>query len=595
MPRSQLLWRLYAGYVITIIISTLIVGVLVSRQVTENSSQEIHQSLTVRTALLAEIALQSFGENLNSINFDKLQTAITELGQSTQSRLTIINVDGVVLADSHEQTVNMDNHAKRPEITHARESGFGTTSRFSQTLQQQMIYRAQGIYDSKGEIVGFVRVSLALDYLDNKLSELRLIVLWGAVAAALTALFLGFVFAKKISTPLIRMTEVALAISNGDYEKRIAVNRQDEIGQLAKAFNRMAQVSEQRMKEITADNNRLAMIFAGMVEGVIGVDHRQYISHINQAAAGLLDISATNSINRPIWEVVRIPEITQSMELAMDTGQVVKQQLRRATEAEDLVVDIYVAALSNDSVGSLGAVIVLNDISELDRLIRVRRDFVANASHELKTPITAIRGLTETILDDVDMEAQVKQNFIEKIQSQNLRLSSLVTDLMTLSRLESDSVEQSHQVVNFSHLVCQAVKMAEASCLESKQTLILQEPDEDLKVIGDPQALSQMIDNLLDNAIKYSPEGGDIQLSLEKRARWLNLKVRDAGIGISPQYQLRVFERFYRVDKARSRELGGTGLGLSIVKNIAEQHGGSVSLQSQVGAGSTFTVVLPLN
>lgn len=611
MFRSQLLWRLYAGYVVIILSAMLIVGVLVSREVANNGMEEIHHSLEARSQMLLEIARQALrdetvqakakiksgDDNTHTPGFPpsrSLQQVVVELGENTDSRLTVIAAEGRVIADSQESPGNMDNHGLRPEIIDARKHGSATTSRFSQTLQQEMIYRALRVTD-KGGAIGFVRVSLPLRTIDKKVLQLRRIVLFSTGVSALAALLLGFYFAKRFSDPLIRMTEVAEAISQGDYNRRISVEQHDEVGKLAAAVNRMARSSALRMEEITTDRNRLAMIFAGMVEGVIGVDENQKIIHVNRRAADLLELSISSCIDKPIWQEVRVQEINQALERAIAEQGVVKSQMRRSLEADDLVVNIYTVALRNDAGEPQGAVIVLHDISELDHLERIRRDFVANASHELKTPITAIRGLAETILDDANMPPETRHGFIERIHRQSLRLSSLVVDLMTISRLESDQSEQSFQSVNLSEAVRRSVSAARAACEQKQLTLTVDQVDDSVVVDGDIQGLCQLIDNLIDNAIKYTPAGGLISVRLMKDQATAELQVVDSGVGISPQHQQRIFERFYRVDKARSLDLGGTGLGLSIVKNIAQQHGGSVSLESKSGHGSTFTVKFPLS
>ncbi|MFT7563635.1 MAG: two-component system phosphate regulon sensor histidine kinase PhoR [Bacteroidia bacterium] len=593
MFRSQLLWRLYAGYVVIILISMLIVGTLVGRQVTQSGLEEIHNSLAVRSELLAEIAKRSLNETTQDTQNNILQQTVVRLGNNIKSRLTVIDRNGVVVADSQELPQNMDNHLQRPEIIDAIENGSAITSRFSQTLQQQMIYRALKVTENQ-ETIGIVRVSLSRTIIDNKLAQLRLIVLFGTGVSAIAALLLGFYFVKRFSDPLTRMTKIAEAISQGDFDRRINIQQQDEIGKLADAVNRMARNSAERMTELTSDRNRLAMIFTGMVEGVIAVDQKQRIIHINQAAATLLNVSMTSCINSLVWEEVRIPEITNALQQAMDTKGVVKARLRSIPGTDDLNVDIYTAALLNDDNDSVGAVIVLNDTSELDNLSRVRRDFVANASHELKTPITAIRGLTETILDDPEMEEQTRIRFTEKIHTQSLRLSTLVTDLMTISRLESDRVEQHFEPFNLVEVVRRSIGTASAACKDKQLSLEADLHENELTIDGDMQAINQLIDNLIDNAIKYTPSGGEIKVSLSRDNSNALLKISDTGVGINPEHHQRIFERFYRVDKARSRDLGGTGLGLSIVKNIVDQHGGSVSLESLEGSGTTFIVVLPL-
>ncbi len=613
MFRSQLLWRLYAGYVAIILFSMLIVGVLVAHQLTENSMAELHHSLAARSELFSEIAKAPLRESLarsdgsltpaeNSLieaegsltlAEGSFQKAVTQLGKSTGSRLSVIAVDGTVIADSQELAENMDNHGQRPEVIDAREKGYSTISRFSQTLQQQMIYRAKRVTDNQ-QTIGFVRVALPLSTIDRKLAQLRLIVLFGTGMSALAALLLGFYFARRFSEPLTRMTEVAEAISQGDYNRRINVQQRGEMGTLARAFNRMARNSEQRMAEITTDRNRLATIFAGMVEGVTSVDQDQNIIHINQAAADLLGLSISTCINKPIWEEVRVQEINRALEQAIKGQGIVKAQMRRSSETDDLVIDIYAATLGNSEAESIGAVIVLHDISELDHLMRIRSDFVANASHELKTPITAIRSISETILDDADMEENIRQSFIEKVHAQSLRLSALVSDLLAISRFESGQHQQSFDAVDLSMIARQSAATAVSACRQKQLTLTTDIPDDKLIIDGDMQALSQLIDNLVDNAIKYTPLGGEIFVHLSKNEGKAVFSVRDTGIGVSPQYQQRIFERFYRVDKARSRDLGGTGLGLSIVKNITEQHGGSVTIDSQLAHGPIFTVILPL-
>lgn len=596
MFNSRIFWRLYAGFAATVIISMLIVGFLVSRQVGDNGFQEINHSLAVRSELLAEVVRPFLKQSNHTTTLEKLQNTIAQLGNNTQSRLTVIAPDGTVIADSQESPDKMDNHQRRPEIINAKEKGFGNTTRFSTTLEKQMVYRALQVKDNL-QVLGFVRVSLPLDIIDEKLSQLRSIVLFGASIAAFSALLLGFYFSKRFSDPLTKMTNVAEAISKGDYSRRISVDNKDEIGVLAEAFNEMARSSAQRMTKITADHNRLTKIFEGMVEGVVAVDRDQCITDINQAGASILDLDMSNCLFKPLWEQARINEIGNSLEQAMASNQIIKTQMIRSSNTGDLVVDIHAVALRDENNEPIGAVIVLHDISEIARLEHIRRDFVANASHELKTPITAIRGLTETILDDSDMDTETRHRFMEKIHTQSIRLSDLVSDLMTISRLESGQTESSFQPFDLIATVHRSVATISSVSNDkhlSVNTTVNDDIDARLMLMGNQQEISQLIDNLLDNAVKYTPSGGSIDITIARQDKNVQLTVSDSGIGISPQDQLHIFERFYRVDKARSRQLGGTGLGLSIVKNIAEQHGGSVLLVSNPDSGSSFIIDLPL-
>jgi signal transduction histidine kinase len=358
----------------------------------------------------------------------------------------------------------------------------------------------------------------------------------------------------------------------------------------------MAQSAEKRLDEIETERNRLSIIFAGMVEGVIYINEHLQIIHVNQVAAKMFNLSNTSSINQPLAEQIPVPEITAAVQAAIANQGVVKTKIQNNDHAKNAeVIDIYVAALSNDLGESVGVVVVLNDISELAYLERVRRDFVANASHELKTPITVILGLAETILDYKEMPESMRTRFMGDIQTQTLRLSSLVTDLMSISRLETTQNGVISETVDLTASVKNALSNVDNICQEKKITLSNRLPKGEILINGDKEEINQLLDNLIGNAIKYTPSLGHVSVSLQALGEQARVIVKDTGIGISLSHQQRIFERFYRVDKARSRDLGGTGLGLSIVKNIVEKHKGTVSVSSIEDHGSTFTLLLPLS
>lgn len=592
--KPSLLRRLFVGYVVLILSLTIIVSLLISRQTTENTLQEIHHSLLIRAQFLAELSKSAFPRP-SQASLTPLNQKIIELGKKTQSRLTLISENGTVLADSEKAPQSMDNHASRPEIIAARQQHIVPTTRFSDTLHKKMIYLALPIVFEQ-KIQGFVRVSLPLTIIDKKLSQLRFALALSAFISALVALTLGYYFVGRFSAPLIKITAVAEAISKGDYSKRIITHQKDEIGLLADAFNLMAQNSEQRLDEIETERNRLAIIFAGMVEGVIYINEHLQIIHMNQVAAQMFNLSNISSINQPLAEQIPVPEITAAVQAAITSQGVVKTKIQHDDYTKNAeVIDIYVAALSNDLGESVGVVVVLNDISELAYLERVRRDFVANASHELKTPITVILGLAETILDYKDMPESMRTRFMGDIQKQTLRLSSLVTDLMSISRLETTQNGAISETVDLTASVKNALVNVGNICREKKITLSNQLPKGEVLINGDKEEINQLLDNLIGNAIKYTPSSGHVSVSLKALGEQAQIIVKDTGIGISLSHQQRIFERFYRVDKARSRDLGGTGLGLSIVKNIVEKHKGSISVHSIEDHGSTFTLLLPLS
>lgn len=562
-------------------------------KLSEEIESRIEKELIVQTELLAN----NIHENFTSPDQTPIATNVDQFYQTTNNRFTVIDPLGLVISDSHEDAGQMPNHIQRPEVQNAITSGSGQISRFSRTIGEDLNYYALAVYEEE-VLLGFVRSAYFISDMTAEISAgesdiNRSAIIVGLLGALIIAIA-SFLLERSVS----RLSLVASDISSGNFEGRVPEKNVLGLKRLAEVINQLARNSAANISDVTADRNRLATIFAGMVEGVIDVDQNQKILHINEAAANLLGIDATESTGKTVWEEVRQKEIVQALDQSIKTQAVVKTQINllssTSSNNEESIVDIYVASLSDDSGQPIGAVLVLHDITELKSLERIRTDFVVNASHELKTPITAIRGLSESVIDDKDIDADTLIHFINRIHSQSIRLSQLVVDLMSLSRLEVDDEDRQFDIINMNALVNSSAKSAEVAIEQKHQQLKLDITPEKIEVKGDRQNLSQLLDNLIDNAIKYTPENGKISVSLTIDNAEMILEVGDTGIGISPQFQQRIFERFYRVDKARSRSLGGTGLGLSIVKNIAERHSGDIQLMSQPGRGSTFSFRMPL-
>jgi two-component system phosphate regulon sensor histidine kinase PhoR len=305
-------------------------------------------------------------------------------------------------------------------------------------------------------------------------------------------------------------------------------------------------------------------------------------------------VAPERSLGRPIWEVTRVRQVADAIAATLAGAREVTEEVALEVGSQERIVQLHGARLENGEGGRVGAVLVLHDVTELRRLERIRRDFVANVSHELKTPITAIRGLVDTIIDDDEMPTSVRTEFLRKAQNQAIRLSLLVTDLLTLARLESADGIVEPERLDVREIVGRSVANFRPAAEVRSLSLETQVPEEPVMVQGDPEALELLVNNLLDNAVKYSRDGGRVSVRLVAADATARLEVEDDGVGISPEHHDRIFERFYRVDQARSRELGGTGLGLSIVKHICKAHHGSVSVRSTLGVGSTFEVTVPL-
>ncbi|MCP4658114.1 MAG: cell wall metabolism sensor histidine kinase WalK [bacterium] len=434
---------------------------------------------------------------------------------------------------------------------------------------------------------------MPLTALRERLAQLRGAVILGAVVASAWALMLGFVLARRVTRPLLAMATAAEQIAEDAYGQKVPVPSRDELGTLARAFNTMSEKLRDSVATVKADRGKLTAILSSMVEGVVAVDRDERVVHLNQGAAQLLEVKPADALGRPIWEVTRLREVPETLAEALRREQVVHRVVR-LPGAPDRFFDLQASPLRTGGDLPSGAVLVLSDLTELRRLETIRRDFVSNVSHELKTPVTAIRGLVETLVEDPEIEAATRQRFLGKIHNQAERLSNLVTDLVSLSRLEAEEAQPELGTIDVLEPVLQSVRglqpVSEARGLRIETELA----DAPLLVKGEEESLERAVTNLLDNAIKYSPEGGRIAVRAQAREGVALIEVEDEGPGIEPRHQERIFERFYRVDAARSRALGGTGLGLAIVKHTALALGGDVSLDSTPGEGSTFRIRLPL-
>ena len=587
--KSHYFWRTYLGYVVVALIGTT----LFAASLIKKTEQQVQESLDISLSVSAELLKIAISPALRNLNYQLIRETAESIAGLSKLRITIIDNNGLILADSHEDPFVMDNHFRRPEVQLAVINGIGRAQRYSFTLQEDFQYLAIPMY-SQSRLLGFARVAKSSSSLAADISQAQFLLLRNSAVATFFILLLAFYLAARQASKVAELTSVTEEISRGNFARRIPEGNNLGLKKMSEAINQMARSSAKSVTENTADSNRLSTIFTCMVEGVIDIGMDQNILHINEAAARMLSINEKSCIGKPLGQEIRNQEIINALEEAIKTHSVINTQIRLSKYKIQQIVELYVASLSDEDDNPIGAVLVLHDITELKNLERVRTDFVANASHELKTPITAIRGLTETILGDEEVDDETVKRFIGRVHLQSLRLSQLVGDLMAISRLESGHNNENFRKINFTDLIRKAVQEVQSIADENGHKLVTELTEEELEVYGDQQNLSQLADNLINNAMKYTTESGTITVKLLKDEETAELQVSDTGIGISPKYQNRVFERFYRVDKARSQSLGGTGLGLSIVKNIAEKHSGSVSVESRLGSGSTFIFRIPL-
>ena len=587
--KSSYFLRAFSGYTLITLLGASFILIASLNNVESRNLRELEGSMQVTANLLADsISPAKLADSSASLKLHvKKQSEIASL------RITLIDSFGDVLADSHQEPLAMDNHLRRPEIQAALVTGIGSTDRYSSTLGQEYRYLALPVNSTEG-VIGFVRVAKPLIEISAMVERENSVVTRNTIVIAAIILVLGFIFFGYQANSIDVVSKIAKDIASGKFDTRISAVSGVGLSEIAESFNQIARRSEQNYSKVSEDRNRLATVFTCMVEGVIDVDLTQNVLHINDAAARLLSVEPQSCIGQPIWHAIRNQSITDALDSAIQNNSVVNAQVDLQRASSSTALDIYAASLRNDRSEPIGAVLVLHDVTHLKNLERIRTDFVANASHELKTPITAIRAITETLLEAQEIEKETSAHFMERLHVQSLRLAQLIDDLMTISRLESSRGKEEFSRTNINELVIRSVTVAEVSATERDIRILTELPDTDLFLLVDGFDISQLIDNLLDNAIKYTKDHGFVTITLESDGEKATLRVSDNGLGISEEDQQRIFERFYRVDKARAQSLGGTGLGLSIVRNIAEKHNGTIGLESTIGVGSSFTFRLPL-
>jgi two-component system phosphate regulon sensor histidine kinase PhoR len=489
-----------------------------------------------------------------------------------------------------DNPTEVENHAHRPEIEAARNAGTGQATRYSATAGHTMMYVARRV-DEPHQPVSFVRVARPVTEVQEQAAHLHRLV-WGtAGATAGLALLLAFVLAARVARPLREVAEGAQRIAKGDYGHKVYVDRADEVGTLARAFNHMSAQLARQFVQLDEDRQQLRAVLSSMVEGVIAIDAGQRILFANDRAGLMLEFAAKQAPDRKLWEVVRQRPLQDLVRRVLSESRGASESLECGGPSGKTFA-VHVTQLPGEPVR--GAVLVFSDTTELRRLERLRQDFVANVSHELKTPLSVITACVETLIDGAVDDINSRGRFLASIGEQSGRLHALILDLLSLARIETGAEA----------LVLEDLPLEKAvrGCLErhqerarSKGQQVEVEPPAGEPVLAraDEEAAREILDNLVDNAVKYTPAGGTIRLCWWADGQTCCVEVRDTGIGIPESELPRVFERFYRVDKARSRELGGTGLGLSIVKHLAQAMQGNVRAASEVGKGTTFTVTLP--
>lgn len=591
IARRSFRFKLIASYILVVLVPLGFVAFFLDRTFEESALREITSSLTTQARLIER---QIAAERLQDNDIRYLETFVRALSPTTKCRITLIAAQGKVLADSErseEEVLRMENHLTRPEVKAAAAGASGADIHYSPTLKTEMLYVAVPIRDAAGSVAGILRLALPLEGVQKMLASTRRTILLGLLLAAISSAIVGSLVAARTTGPINRMIQISRRFAQGDFSRRIFDKPGDEIGELAETLNIMAQDIENKIKEIAAQNQKLAAAFTNMIEGIIIVDKATHIVSVNPAIERTFGVTQQDVRGRFFLEVIRNDGIAEIIHSVLEEG-------RPLSREASLVLPVRRTFQVNASPVFAGAVVdgclvVLHDITEMRRLETMRRDFVANASHELKTPLTSIKGFVETLLEGAVDDAEHNRAFLEIVRDHTERLNGLVNDLLSLSHLESKEITLEREAIDLRREVDEVVT-GFSSHVKKRRITVTNDIRTPFPCRGDTAKIKQVFTNLIDNAIKFNKEEGSIRISCETAGRdMVKISVEDSGIGIPEKSIPRIFERFYRVDKARSRELGGTGLGLAIAKHIVELHGGAIGVTSTEGLGSTFWFTLP--
>jgi two-component system, OmpR family, phosphate regulon sensor histidine kinase PhoR len=557
-------------------------------------ARRIYESYLFQEKSRLETTAKTLSKALSHDLSKDLQSWAGQYGALTGFRITLIDTGGKVLADNQSDPAQMDNHSNRPEFQQALDEGIGSSIRFSRTLGKNELYLAHRV--SQPGLPNLVlRLAQPLQEVSKGFHSTERDLFLISLFPFLLALGLGYFLTRSLIRRIGSIEEFSKNIADGNLSARVKEAGTDELGSLARSLNANADKMQRYINELAGEKNRITAILESMQAGVLATDAEGRVSLMNQALARILEVDTQASLGRKALEIVRNAELKEIFDNVLKEKRELTATLE-LTLSSPRSFEIVAVPLYETSPHSAGVVAVLHDITRQKKLETIRKDFVANVSHELRTPLTSIRGFAETLLEGALEDEKNNRRFVEIIKNHAIHLSNLTMDLLTLATLESDSVVLKYDPVDFEPLLREVVESIRPFGREKKQEVTLSIVDELPVIEADREKLRQVLRNLLDNAVKFTPEAGRISVraGLSSNGRSIEVHVRDGGIGIPSSDLPRIFERFYRVDKARSRDQGGTGLGLAIVKHILEAHQGTVEVKSTLGQGSDFSFSLPL-
>ena len=581
--KTHLFWQLFFSYWALTVASILAVAIYAFHSSSTLYFQTLEKDLSTRASLLAG--------QLAAVDDTQIDAFCKMVGKTSGTRFTLIRPDGTVVADSDEEPASMQNHADRPEVRQALAGKTATDRRYSQTLGEKMMYVAVPLPDNNRNAGFVIRAALPMTAITGELNKMTKRVVDASLLAGLLSMLVCIVVVRRITAPLHDMARAARQFAEGNFSRRIPAQRAVELGELAQSLNTMADRLGKTLASLAQQRNEQQAVLASMDEGVLAIDQQERIIHMNRVAGEILGINHRGTKGMLLQQAIHHISLQDFIRAAIGAQKKLSRDLVLQGKIEKQILAAG-RVLENADGQAIGALVVLRDITQLRHLETVRADFVANVSHELKTPITSIKGFVETLLSSDWNHEPEALRFLDIIRQQADRLDAIIDDLLTLSRLEQQDGKVPGEPSPLSAIFSNAAALCQLQASE-KNMVIQTDCPNGLTLSANAPLLEQALVNLLMNAIKYSDPGKSVQLSACEEDGQVRIVVEDQGFGIAPEHLARLFERFYRVDTARSRKLGGTGLGLSIVKHIVQVHGGTITVKSQPGTGSTFTIILP--
>lgn len=580
--KSRLFYKILISYVVIILFSVVVVGIMSARQIKDALIQEIKTNLSAQVRI---IALLSKGE---------IEKQIFSLADTSRARVTLIGASGWVLADSEREVIKMDNHLNRSEVQEARIKDKGEAVRYSHTLGVDMLFIAIALHEGS-EIHGYIRLARPLYEVKKYVNQLYGNIFQNILVVIISSLLIAFIFSRKIMAPIEKVEQFTRKVCRDELPGTLLVESNDEIGRLAKNINCMVLEHQEKIRSIREEKGKLESAFASMTEGVLVLDRQDRIELINKGLQDILgDRYTTDIINKTPIEAFRNVALEDALNRFREIRTPVFDEIAFGDESP-IILDVTISAVHGLPGGEEKTMVVFHDVTRLKRLEKMREDFVANVTHEIKTPLTAIIGFIDTLQDGALEQPDTARKFLQIISENAHRLSRLVDDLITLSNIELGEMKLHIEGVAVTEIIGKALPVFEAKTAAKSLILDTHIPEDLPLIYADRDKVIQIVVNILDNAVKFTPDGGKITVSaFEDGKDSVVIEMRDTGKGIPKSEIPRLGERFYRADKTRSRELGGTGLGLSIVKHLLKAHQGRMEIDSQVGRGTTVSLYFPI-